>query len=186
MVVLRTATLRQDQDPDQDPLRDGQDMADTDANPSPLPNSDANPSPLPIHCGQSMAGSDATPPLSSGLDDDNIDLISPVRPPTPTPPRVRPSSPSPPPVRLSSSTTPPISADERAGPVGVKHGARRRAGAGGRKGASPSRPRRQPCSRPSDGRLAPYSCCEVDSCALNLSQRALPSPSSARHLTIRD
>jgi len=117
--------LRQDQDPDQDPLQDGQDMADTDANPSPLPNTDANPSPLPIHCGQSMAGSDATPPLSSGLDDDNIDEISPVRPSTPTPPRVRPSTTTPPPVRLSSSTTPPISADARAGPVGVnmEHGA---------------------------------------------------------------
>jgi len=47
-------------------------MADT--------NTDTNASLLQNHCGQSLAGSDAIPPSSAGLDDDSIDEISPVRP----------------------------------------------------------------------------------------------------------
>jgi len=68
-----------------------------------------------------MAGSDATPPPSSGLDDDSIDEISSVRPSTF---RVLPSAPTAPPVRPSLRTSPPVAADYRAGPVGenAEHG----------------------------------------------------------------
>jgi len=88
-------------------------MADT--------NTDTNASPLQHHCGQSLAGSDATPPPSSGLDDDNIDDSSAVRPSTP---RAHPSTTTAPPMRPSSPTPRPVAGDDRAGPVGVnaEHG----------------------------------------------------------------
>jgi len=88
-------------------------MADT--------NTDTNTSPLQHHCGQSLAGSDATSPPSSGVDDDNIDDISPLRPSTP---RALPSTTTAPPMRPSSPTPRPVAGEDRAGPVGVnaEHG----------------------------------------------------------------
>lgn len=70
------------------------------------------------HCGQSMAGSDITPPASSRNGADNFDEISPVRPCTSTPTLVLPSTPARSLVLASTPPPPPVAADHRSGPIG--------------------------------------------------------------------